>query len=166
MMWDNRTWKGQILEIGSYTLTCKFEAQLQSFSCLVTGVYASNCYIERRRIGRDWCCQRYVPRMKEFSDFKWRMKHSLDRISISEECDESFNNLKLIPPESISYHVPIALQGGTWNKNNRFFKFENWWLDTEGLTNRKALQMKWLWKHANDKQMLWGKSLKPSMREK
>lgn len=50
MMWDGRIWKGEVLETGSYTLTCKFEAQLQSFSCNITGVYALNCYIERRSV--------------------------------------------------------------------------------------------------------------------
>ncbi|WMV43043.1 hypothetical protein MTR67_036428 [Solanum verrucosum] len=34
----------------SYTLTCKFEAQLQSFSCHITEVYAPNRYIERRSV--------------------------------------------------------------------------------------------------------------------
>lgn len=50
MMWDNRAWKGEVLEIGAYTLTCKFEAQFQSFSCHLTGVYAPNYYIERRKV--------------------------------------------------------------------------------------------------------------------
>jgi len=50
MMWDCRAWKGEVLEIGAYTLTCKFEAQFQSFSCHLTGVYAPNCYIERRKV--------------------------------------------------------------------------------------------------------------------
>ncbi|WMV41830.1 hypothetical protein MTR67_035215 [Solanum verrucosum] len=50
MMSHCRAWKGEVLEIGDYTLTCKFEAQFQSFSCHLTGVYAPNCYIERRKV--------------------------------------------------------------------------------------------------------------------
>ena len=37
LLWDSRTWRGEILEIGAYSLTCKFEAQLQDFSCHITG---------------------------------------------------------------------------------------------------------------------------------
>ncbi|WMV37016.1 hypothetical protein MTR67_030401 [Solanum verrucosum] len=61
----------------------------------------------------------------------------IDRILFSKEWEESFNDLKVIPLQRIiSDHVPLALQGGTWNKNKRYFKFENWWLDTEGFTDR------------------------------
>lgn len=37
----------EVLEIGAYTLTCKFEAILQNFNCHITGVYAPNNYVER-----------------------------------------------------------------------------------------------------------------------
>lgn len=47
MIWDRRVWKGEILQIGLYTLTCRFEGMLQNFKCHITGVYASNCDIER-----------------------------------------------------------------------------------------------------------------------
>lgn len=50
LLWDSRVWKGKILEIGSYTLTCKFEAKFQSFACHITGVYAPNCYVERTKV--------------------------------------------------------------------------------------------------------------------
>ncbi|CAN4127918.1 unnamed protein product [Withania somnifera] len=60
----------------------------------------------------------------------------IDRILISEEWDESFNYLKQIPLQRIiSDHIPLALQGATWNKNRKYFKFEDWWLDTEGFTD-------------------------------
>lgn len=49
-MWDNKIWKGEILETGTYTLTCKFEAQLQDFACNITGVYAPNYYIEKGEV--------------------------------------------------------------------------------------------------------------------
>ncbi|KAG5620116.1 hypothetical protein H5410_005334, partial [Solanum commersonii] len=37
MLWDSRIWKGEVLEIGTYTLTYKFESQVQDFSCHITG---------------------------------------------------------------------------------------------------------------------------------
>lgn len=50
MIWDSRLWKGEILEIGSYTLTCKFEALLQDYKCHIIGVYAPNCRTEREHV--------------------------------------------------------------------------------------------------------------------
>uniref|UniRef100_A0A0V0GZQ7 Putative ovule protein n=1 Tax=Solanum chacoense TaxID=4108 RepID=A0A0V0GZQ7_SOLCH len=50
MLWDSRIRKGEVLETGTYTLTCKFESQLQDISCHMTGVYAPNCYVERRLV--------------------------------------------------------------------------------------------------------------------
>lgn len=45
-MWDERVWKGEVLELGMYSITCKFESQLQTFKC----VYAPNCYKEKRTV--------------------------------------------------------------------------------------------------------------------
>lgn len=36
----------------------------------------------------------------------------------------------------ISDHVPIALHCDPWDQNKSYFKFENWWLNTEGFTDR------------------------------
>ncbi|KAG5582499.1 hypothetical protein H5410_053126 [Solanum commersonii] len=49
-MWDERVWKEEVLEIGMHSITCKFKSQLQSFKCHITGVYAPNCYKERRMV--------------------------------------------------------------------------------------------------------------------
>lgn len=104
-------------------------------------------------------CVRRTKGMREFSDFvedmglidlqmenatfTWYKGYNHEvasrivKILISEEWDESFNNLKLIPLQRIiSDHVPLALQGGTWNKHKRYFKFKNWWLDTKGFTDK------------------------------
>lgn len=48
MLWDSRVWKREIVQIGTYTLPRKMEAQLQSFDCHITGVYAPNSKLERR----------------------------------------------------------------------------------------------------------------------
>lgn len=50
LIWDSRSWRGEVLEVGTYTLTCKFEALLQDFKCNITGVYAPNCIIEREHV--------------------------------------------------------------------------------------------------------------------
>ncbi|XP_060210641.1 uncharacterized protein LOC132637591 [Lycium barbarum] len=186
MMWDCRSWKGEVLEIGSYTLTCKFEAQLQNFSCHITGVYAPNNYIERRTVWEevgavrelmegpwavcgDFNVARFISEkrnfrrrrrsMVEFSDFIEDMNlidlqledgnytwfkgdnqdraSRIDRFLISEEWDDSFSNIKQIPLQRLaSDHIPLALEGGTWNRSKNYFKFENWWLGTTGFNDR------------------------------
>lgn len=50
LLWDSRVWKSEILETGACTLTCKFEAQLHSYSCHITGVYSPNSYTEGRLV--------------------------------------------------------------------------------------------------------------------
>lgn len=51
MLWDSRIWQGEVLQVGAYTLTCKFVAILQN--CHITGVYAPNCNYERNRVWRE-----------------------------------------------------------------------------------------------------------------
>lgn len=50
MLWDCRVCKEEVLQIRAHTLTCKTDALLQDFGCHITGVYAPNCYIERRAV--------------------------------------------------------------------------------------------------------------------
>ncbi|WMV13881.1 hypothetical protein MTR67_007266 [Solanum verrucosum] len=186
MLWDSRIWKGEVLEIGTYTLTCKFESQVQDFSCHITGVYAPNCYVERRLVWEEigsirgliegpWAvcgdfnearyvsekrnCIRRTIGMREFSDliedlnlvdlqlenakFTWfkgdnhLIASRIDRVLVSQEWDDAFRNLKQYTMQRIlSDHSPITLQGGSWKKSKSYFKFENWWLGTEGFIDR------------------------------
>ncbi|WMV46111.1 hypothetical protein MTR67_039496 [Solanum verrucosum] len=186
LMWDARAWMGEVLEIVSYTITCKFESQTQNFSCHISGVYAPNCYKERRLVWEElssvrglmegpWAmcgdfnvsryisekknCNRRTKGMREFSDFIEDMElvdmhledaaytwfkgdqqeaaSRIDRIMISKEWDDTFNNLKQIPLQRLgSDHIPIALITGCWERNKSYFKFENWWLQSEGFVDR------------------------------
>nr|XP_016484663.1 PREDICTED: uncharacterized protein LOC107805183 [Nicotiana tabacum] len=186
MMWDCRSWEGEVLETGCYTLTCKFVAHFQNFSCHITGVFAPNNYIERRIVWDEisavrglmegpWAvcgdfnvtrfisekknCRRRTRGMVEFSDFiedmnlidlrledssfTWfkgdnqDMASRIDKFLIFEEWDDSFSNIKQIPLQRLtSDHIPVALQGGTWNRNKNYVKFENWWLGTAGFKDK------------------------------
>lgn len=151
MIWDESAWKGEILEIGAYPITCKFESQTEDFKCHITGVYAPNCYKERRLVWEevgvvrglvegpwevcgDFNAVRYISEkkncmsrtkgMKEFSDFIKDMKlvdlqlekgtytwfkgdqheaaSRIDRILISEDWDDKFQNLKQIPLQRLN----------------------------------------------------------------
>ena len=37
MLLDIRVWKGEILQVGDYTITCSFEALLQNYNCHISG---------------------------------------------------------------------------------------------------------------------------------
>lgn len=49
-VWDSRVWKGEIPQVGAYTLTCSFEALLQNFKSHISWVYALNCKVERMEV--------------------------------------------------------------------------------------------------------------------
>ena len=112
-----------------------------------------------RFISEKRSCLRRTKDMREFSDFIEDLKlldtqlengqytwfkgdnqdiaSRIDRILKSKEWDEIFNNIKQIALQRLgSDHTPIALLGGVWNQNKNYFKFENWWLETDGFTNR------------------------------
>ncbi|WMV18956.1 hypothetical protein MTR67_012341, partial [Solanum verrucosum] len=61
----------------------------------------------------------------------------LDRFPVSNEWDEGFKNIKKsVLPKVTSDHTPIMLQCGNWEPAKSYFKFENWWLHTEGFLER------------------------------
>lgn len=61
----------------------------------------------------------------------------IDKILFSAEWSEQFSKVKQTTLQRLtSDHVPIALQCGPWEHNKSYFKFENWWPNTEGLTDR------------------------------
>lgn len=61
----------------------------------------------------------------------------IDRIMYSSEWGESFCNVKQeLLPRVCSDHAPIALKSGRWSHTKSYFKFEGWWLETEGFNER------------------------------
>ncbi|WMV44404.1 hypothetical protein MTR67_037789 [Solanum verrucosum] len=57
----------------------------------------------------------------------------LDRFLLSEEWDTNFSCIKQsVLSRVVSDHSPLLLQCGEWGQSNSYFKFENWWLHTEG----------------------------------
>uniref|UniRef100_M1BT70 Endonuclease/exonuclease/phosphatase domain-containing protein n=1 Tax=Solanum tuberosum TaxID=4113 RepID=M1BT70_SOLTU len=108
-------------------------------------------------------CTRFNKAMLDFSDFiedmeladpqlvgdnfTWKRgeRHDsaarLDRFLISEEWETSFRNIKQSTMHRvISDHCPLILECGNWEKSNSYFKFENWWLQTE---NFKEMVKNW-----------------------
>lgn len=61
----------------------------------------------------------------------------IDRFLYSIEWGENFNYIKQeILPRICSDHTPIALQSRSWEHKNSYFKFEGWWLETEGFNEK------------------------------
>ncbi|WMV13351.1 hypothetical protein MTR67_006736 [Solanum verrucosum] len=74
---------------------------------------------------------------------KWRkgdrqdIAARLDRFLISEEWEVSFRKIKQsILPRVTSDHNPLLLECGNWEKQTSYFKFENWWLQTQDFNER------------------------------
>ncbi|XP_060216839.1 uncharacterized protein LOC132644270 [Lycium barbarum] len=104
-------------------------------------------------------CDRISKAMTDFSDFiedmelidlelsggnftwkkgdRFTIAARIDRFLFCEEWDANFRNIKQsIIHRVTSDHSPIMLQCGGWETTNSYFKFENWWLDTEGFNER------------------------------
>uniref|UniRef100_A0A0V0HVN8 Putative ovule protein n=1 Tax=Solanum chacoense TaxID=4108 RepID=A0A0V0HVN8_SOLCH len=61
----------------------------------------------------------------------------IDRILFTTEWSEQFSKMKQVALQRLtSDHVPIALHCGPWDLNKSYFKFENWWLNTEGFIDK------------------------------
>lgn len=61
----------------------------------------------------------------------------IDGIMYSSELGEQFGNVKQeLLPRVCSDPTPLALKSGSWNYTKSYFKFEGWWLETEGFEER------------------------------
>ena len=61
----------------------------------------------------------------------------IDRILIFKEWDANFQqNSTMVLQRLCSNQSPIALQCGAWEQNKSYFKFDNWWLNTEGFVEK------------------------------
>ncbi|KAG5628622.1 hypothetical protein H5410_000339 [Solanum commersonii] len=147
LMWDARAWMGEVLEIGSYTITCKFESQTQNFSCHISGVYAPNCYKEMRLVWEEFSSVRGL------MEGPWAMCGDLNvsrYISEKKNCNRRTKGMRefsdfIEDMELVDMHLEdaagirsytIALITGCWERNKSYFKFENWWLQSEGFVDR------------------------------
>jgi len=104
-------------------------------------------------------CNKITKAMEDFSDFiedmelvdppliggsfTWRKgdRHvtaaRLDRFLFSEEWEISFKKIKqTLMPRVTSDHNPLLLECGNWERSQSYFKFENWWLQTENFKER------------------------------
>lgn len=104
-------------------------------------------------------CNRITKSMENFSDFiedmelvdppliggsfTWRKgdRHvtaaRLDRFLFSEEWEISFKKIKqTLMPRVTSDHNLLLLECGNWERSQSYFKFENWWLQTENFKEK------------------------------
>ncbi|KAG5627689.1 hypothetical protein H5410_012907, partial [Solanum commersonii] len=129
-----------------------FETLLQDFESHITRVYAPICRYERENVWEEMAAARFLmggpwlfdvklidPQLKGGS-FTWFKEDNhmivsrIDRILISEKGDDSFSNIKLLQRRRIDYDSM-----GLWEQNKSYFKFENWWLSTEGCGQKKKM---------------------------
>ncbi|KAF3645351.1 hypothetical protein FXO38_19673 [Capsicum annuum] len=105
MLWDSRVWKGQVLQIGAYSLTCRCSKWRTSV------MVEFSDFIEDMEL--------LDPQLEDssFTWFKGDCQEAASRIDIflfSSEWDRSFNNIKQVSLQRlVSDHVPIALHYGT-----------------------------------------------------
>ncbi|KAG5598653.1 hypothetical protein H5410_030023 [Solanum commersonii] len=159
ILWDSKIWEGETLQVGAYTLSCKFRAQLSNFECHITSVYAPNSQVERRLVWEE------LADVRGLMDGPWAIcgdfnvcrfpsekRDCSKRNSAMRELSDCIEDMDLVDPQ---------LGGGryTWYKGdnhttacridrillfsvdtgsnpNPILKFENWWLNQEGFVER------------------------------
>nr|XP_016494332.1 PREDICTED: uncharacterized protein LOC107813564 [Nicotiana tabacum] len=161
-MWDGRIWKGEVCCLGAHSITCKFPGKTQEYTWHLSVVYAPNDRREREEVWWElagakglfsgpWVvcgdlntvrflsekknCIRITRAMNEFSKFIEDMERVDIQLSggVHGEKNEDFRNIKQsVLHRDTSDHSPLMLQCGNWDPVKSFFKFENWWLQTEG----------------------------------
>ncbi|KAH0658710.1 hypothetical protein KY289_027458 [Solanum tuberosum] len=110
-----------------------FESQTQNYNCHITGVYAPNDYMERRLVWEELGSVRglFEGPWALCGDFNVSRRHGIGGFTTRRCC------IYLIPLQRLCLdHIPIALVGGSWERKKSYFKFENWWLQSEGFVDR------------------------------
>ncbi|XP_060178322.1 uncharacterized protein LOC132608294 [Lycium barbarum] len=139
IMWDKRDWEGVISSEGMYSVSCSFTGRSQDFSWNMTGVYAPNDRMEREETwGEIGATRSLIPGpwvlCGDFNTVRYPSEKKNCR-RINKAMIDFLISLKTWKWVT-SDHSPLLLQSGEWEKTNSYFKFENWWLKTEGFNER------------------------------
>ncbi|KAF3652347.1 hypothetical protein FXO37_17559 [Capsicum annuum] len=124
MLWDSRVWKGEVLQIGAYSLTCRFDSILHDFSCHISSIYAPNGKKERRLVWDELGVVRGL--VEDFIEDMELLDPLLE--------DSSFTWFKGDCQEAAS-RIDIFLFSSEWDRSFNNIK-QNWWLSKEGFVDK------------------------------
>ncbi|RVW87760.1 Transposon TX1 uncharacterized 149 kDa protein [Vitis vinifera] len=152
VFWDKRVLELVGLEVGIFSISCRFKNCEDGFMWFFTGVYGPTMKrfpSERSRVGRlSGPMRRFSEVLDELAlrdmplqggPYTWsgglngQSWSRLDRFLISEDWENHFSGVSQCTlPRPVSDHFPILLDGGGVRRGPIPFRFENMWLKEEG----------------------------------
>ncbi|RVW93092.1 Transposon TX1 uncharacterized 149 kDa protein [Vitis vinifera] len=165
VFWDNRVLQLEEMEVGNYSVSCRFKNVEDGFCWAFSGVYGPSVKVEREEFlselgaikglwNEPWCVVGDFNMIRFPSErsqgggmFTWSggfnnlLKSKIDRFLISEDWEAHFQGcIQGVLARPVSDHSPIILDGGGMRKGPTPFRFENMWLKEEGF---KEVLRKW-----------------------
>ncbi|RVW34945.1 Transposon TX1 uncharacterized 149 kDa protein [Vitis vinifera] len=152
VFWDKRVLELVSLEVGIFSISCRFKNCEDGFMWFFTGVYEPTMKrfpSERSRVGRlSGSMRRFSEVLDELTlrdlplqggPYTWsgglngQSRSRLDRFLISEDWENHFSGVSQCTlPRPVSDHAPILLDGGGVRRGPIPFRFENMWMKEEG----------------------------------
>ncbi|XP_070047419.1 uncharacterized protein [Nicotiana tomentosiformis] len=132
VMWDGRMWKGKVCCVGAHTITCKFSGKTQDYSWHLSAVYAPN---NRRKREEVWW---ELASARGLFDGPWVVCRNFNTVRFPLE-KKNYSRFTRAMTEFSNFIEDMELVDPIirdWDPIKSYFKFENWWLQTEGFKNR------------------------------
>ncbi|RVX06893.1 hypothetical protein CK203_015021 [Vitis vinifera] len=118
VFWDKRVLELVGLEVGIFSISCRFKNCEDGFMWFFTGIYGPTL----KRGPYTWS-----------GGLNGQSRSRLDRFLISEDWKNHFSGMSQCTlPRPVSDHFPILLDGGGVRRGPIPFRFENMWLKEEG----------------------------------
>ncbi|RVW41542.1 LINE-1 reverse transcriptase-like [Vitis vinifera] len=138
VFWDNRVLQLEEMEVGNYSISCRFKNVEDGFCWVFSGVYGPSVKVEKEEFLSELGAIKglWNDRGGMFTwsgGFNNLLKSRIDRFLISEDWEAHFREcIQGVLARPVSDHSPIILDGGGMTRGPTPFRFENMWLKEEG----------------------------------
>ncbi|RVX11490.1 hypothetical protein CK203_015858 [Vitis vinifera] len=158
VFWDNRVLQLEEMEVGNYSISCRFKNVEDGFCWVFSGVYGPSVKVEKEEFLSElgaikglwndpWCVAgdfnmirfptersrggRLSPSMRRFTEV-------IEELELGSSFPGVYSSVLARP---VSDHSPIILDGGGMTRGPTPFRFENMWLKEEGF--KEVLRRWW-----------------------